>query len=227
MNWNAKIFSYCERGHDASFWAEPLNALTNSAFILAALAGFILWVTRGREDRRIVDLLLVLLVFVIGVGSFLFHTYATRWAGVADAAPIAVFMICYFAYALNRYLGVNWFVSLLFTGVFYAVLLHASEMRCDGVRCLNGSLRYVPAFFAMVGIGAILALKRHPAAGYLLTAGSIFALSLWLRTVDRQWCAWTAEVLGERIGTHFMWHVLNALLLYLLVRCAILHGSRR
>ena len=34
----ASIFDYCERS-SAAFWAEPLNAITNAGFIVAALAG--------------------------------------------------------------------------------------------------------------------------------------------------------------------------------------------
>ena len=37
MDWDARIFRYCERGGDAAFWAEPVNAATNAAFIIAAL----------------------------------------------------------------------------------------------------------------------------------------------------------------------------------------------
>ena len=37
MNLGEKIFIYCERGQDPSFWAEPLNAVSNAAFIIAAL----------------------------------------------------------------------------------------------------------------------------------------------------------------------------------------------
>ncbi len=36
MDWG-KVYSYCERGGDPSFWAEPLNALSNGAFIIAGL----------------------------------------------------------------------------------------------------------------------------------------------------------------------------------------------
>ena len=158
MNWNAKIFSYCERGSDPSFWAEPLNALTNTAFILAAVAGFLLWASRPNNDRRFIDLLLILIVFVIGIGSFLFHTYATRWAAIADIAPIAIFMLIYFAYALNRYVELHWLPSLLLTGVFYIAFWQAGEIRCDGGRCLNGSLGYSPAFVAMLGMGVIFGL---------------------------------------------------------------------
>ena len=48
MTWTAPIDAYCER-LDAGFWAEPLNAATNLAFILAAVACFGLW--RGQREN--------------------------------------------------------------------------------------------------------------------------------------------------------------------------------
>jgi hypothetical protein len=38
MDWG-KVYSYCERGGDPTFWAEPLNAISNGAFIIAVLIG--------------------------------------------------------------------------------------------------------------------------------------------------------------------------------------------
>ena len=45
MDWTAQIDGYCER-LGPGFWAEPLNALTNLAFLIAAL---VMWRrTRGQ-----------------------------------------------------------------------------------------------------------------------------------------------------------------------------------
>ena len=35
MDWFRAVNGYCERT-DASYWSEPLNALTNAAFLIAA-----------------------------------------------------------------------------------------------------------------------------------------------------------------------------------------------
>ena len=40
--WSESIDLYCERT-DPSFWAEPVNALTNIAFLIAAYAAYRLW----------------------------------------------------------------------------------------------------------------------------------------------------------------------------------------
>ena len=73
---------YCERTTGA-FWAEPINALTNLAFIIAAL---VVWPAAWRRpERSLLELTVIALVGVIGVGSFLFHTLATP----LSAAPTA------------------------------------------------------------------------------------------------------------------------------------------
>jgi len=88
MNWLEQIDGYCERT-DFTYWSEPLNAVTNAAFLIAAL---IMW-------RRVGDLfwgrVLCVVLFAIGLGSYLFHTHATAWAALADVAPIGIFILVY------------------------------------------------------------------------------------------------------------------------------------
>jgi len=108
VSWWDQVFRYCERGSDPSFWAEPLNAVSNAAFILAAIAAGISYTRRPRNEPAPGVIALILLVFIIGIGSFLFHTFATRWAAMADVIPIGIFMLSYLGYALRSYLKLNW-----------------------------------------------------------------------------------------------------------------------
>src|SRR5262249_56286423 len=89
MNWWAPIDRYCERT-DASFWAEPANALTNAAFLIAAAAAFWLWRRAGSRDWPVLALIIV--VVAVGIGSFAFHTLATRGAVLAHVIPLAIFI---------------------------------------------------------------------------------------------------------------------------------------
>src|SRR4051794_39285162 len=116
--WFEPVRAYCERA-DAGFWAEPLNAASNAAFLVAAaLAGRRATrgfggavgfgagplsrtgegAHRGFDDAAATAtfdpaaLALSLLVAVVGLGSFLFHTIAVRWAMLADVIPIALFI---------------------------------------------------------------------------------------------------------------------------------------
>ena len=66
MNWLETIDGYCER-IDASFWSEPLNAVTNVIFLLTAI-----WVLRrdrlnnkARALAFILGLVLPLFFFIL------------------------------------------------------------------------------------------------------------------------------------------------------------------
>lgn len=229
----AEIFRYCERGQDAGFWAEPINAVSNGAFIIAAIVAAAM-LARTRPAREAAwEWLLVAVLFAIGVGSFLFHTYATRWAAVADVAPIGVFMFAYLGYALRRFLALPWLAVAAGLALFAYAMQLADGIECrvtlvsvvEAARgpCLNGTAAYTPAFGAMLLIGLVLAMKRHPAARYLLGAAGVFLVSMLFRTVDFEVCALT-RFAGRAIGTHFMWHILNATTLFLLALAAIRHG---
>jgi len=224
-SWHDKIYSYCERGGDASFWAEPVNALSNGAFFIAAFVALVLWIRSPGTNRRFVDLLLIVLVFVIGAGSFLFHTSATRWASIADVLPIVIFILVFLGYTLRRFMGLPWIITLAGVGLFYGLMWYVGEMRCDGVRCLNGSAGYLPALGVLLLTGLALLVMRHRAGASLTLAGLILAASVTFRTYDKAWCHKLMSIDGGPLGTHFLWHGLNALLLFLLLRAAIKHGG--
>ncbi len=235
MSWTDKIFAYCERAGDPAFWAEPFNAVSNLAFLAAAFAGAVLLARSPEAASRRAEWGLVVLVSVIGVGSFLFHTYATRWASVADTAPIGLFMIAYLAYALRRFMGAPVLAVAAGLGIFLVAMRYAGSIPCEpallpiteaaGRPCFNGSLGYVPALGALLLIGAMLVGQRHGAGWPVLAAGVVFAVSLTLRTIDFEVCGATS-LLGRARGTHALWHTLNALLLYLLLAAAIRHGGK-
>jgi hypothetical protein len=68
----------------------------------------------------------------------------------------------------------------------------------------------------MIIVGLMLR-KRSPVTSQrLIVAGAVFAASYFFRSIDRSICD------AVPFGTHFLWHVLNATVLYLLVRTAIL-----
>lgn len=231
----ATIFNYCERGRDASFWAEPLNAFSNAGFVIAGLAALVLISRQPKGRRGLIESLFALLLIVIGIGSFLFHTYATPSSAIADVAPIGVFMLAYFGYALRRFLGWHPLLAVAALAAFAGTLKYAGDLKCAaellpmtaaaGRPCLNGSLGYAPALLAMILIGATLIVQRHAAGGRVLAAGLVFAASLTARTLDFELCAAT-HVLGAARGTHMFWHVLNAITLYLLTTAAIRYGQR-
>ena len=211
--WTTPIDQYCER-LDPSFWAEPVNALTNVAFIVAAAMALIDWRRGGSSDRAVLALIIV--VFAIGLGSFAFHTLATRGARLLDVIPIGVFIYGYFLLALRRMLGVPWVYSVVLLIAFMALSNGLAILVPREV--LNGSTGYFPALGALLVIGWLL---RDSAQGRtMLIAAAIFIVSLALRIVDLDVCD------ALPVGTHFLWHVLNAALLYLLLRGALTRSGK-
>ncbi len=211
-----KIFAYCERGLDPSFWAEPLNALTNAAFIVAGGVALALNLRdrRQTDDLDPVPTLLAGVVIVIGLGSFLFHTIAERWSSLADVIPIGIFMLVYFAFAMRRYFGLGLGWSAVATLAFAVAIGLAQSSRA-----LNGSVGYLPALLAMMVVGGIMVARRAGVARFVFAAAAVFMVSLTLRSLDRSFCDSTA-LFGAPIGTHFLWHLLNATTLYLLLHAA-------
>ena len=106
MNFGEHVFLYCERGTNQALLAEPINAVSNAAFFLAALVGLQLVMWRPPEERSPDLFLLPVLVLFIGLGSLAFHLYADQGTALADVLPISVFMLVYLGFALNRFLGV-------------------------------------------------------------------------------------------------------------------------
>ena len=83
------VFLYCERGTSTALLAEPFNAASNAAFLLAALVGLQLLLWRPREDRSADHFLLIGLVFLMGLGSLTFHLFATTETALADVSRSA------------------------------------------------------------------------------------------------------------------------------------------
>lgn len=235
MTFGEHVFLYCERGTNPELLAEPINAASNAAFLLAGLAGLLLVLWRPREERSADHFLLAVLVLFIGFGSLAFHLYADRGTALADVVPIAAFMLVYLGFALNRFLGVPPGITVLLVIGFTGIMALASQVQCsagaigffaglpDGKPCLNGSVFYLPALAAMIVIGLVLHERRHKAAPWLLWAAAIFALSVTLRSLDMALCD-QVVIDGRKVGTHFAWHVLNALALFLLLRASLAVG---
>lgn len=232
---------YCER-LEPGLWAEPVNAITNASFFVAA---FMAWLLLSRQsslrdqiyfggsnpesqensmDCRVADAprndagahILILLTLAMGIGSTLFHTYAQLWAMLADVLPILLYQIAFIALYTRYLMRRPWWQigALLFT----FVLLMQAFMALPR-DWLNGSLEYAPALIFLSGF-ALYHLKHARTEKYgLLLAAGVFVISLTFRSVDMELCP------DFPLGTHFMWHILNGLVLYLTTRAYILNAS--
>ena len=93
MNTLTYIDLYCERT-GPEFWNEPVNAVSNVAFLVAAI---ISWqISQRRQQGDVWEKLIIVLAGAIGIGSYLFHTFAKSWAELADIIPIWSFVAAYY-----------------------------------------------------------------------------------------------------------------------------------
>lgn len=207
MNWYEHVDHYCERGSQA-FWAEPVNALSNVSFVVAAWAIWRLLRSHSALPRSIG--FMAPLATLIGIGSFLFHTLATRWAQVLDVAPIGLFVLCYLASYLRWFYGLSWRWCLSGVAAFiggagiFIVLL--------GGHVPNRSGTYVPVLLLILGLTAVLRFSREAGRARrwkeMATAALVFAVALLARTIDASVCG------TYTLGTHFLWHTFDGLLVY-------------
>lgn len=199
--WFSSVDIYCER-LDASFWAEPINAFSNLSFILA---GFFLW--RLRTPRYT---LMGILVILIGLGSFSFHTFANRLTGLFDVLVIALYLMT-FAFLIPKQWSRDSIliqlgsVLLLIVNIVMAQLL-MSHLKPDLPWLPPGM--YLGAWLSLIMYAVVTQYSNMPAARFLWLAVIIFPTSLLSRQLDMALC-------DSINGSHWLWHLLNALTLFL------------
>ncbi len=214
---------YCERT-SPGVWDEPVNAISNAAFLLAAV--LVLPKALGRERRDPLELLVIATGGSIGIGSFLFHTFATPAAELADVIPIWGFVAFYVLTVIWRTSGQNIILTARIAVVAAVVTSMAMLIFGQGITTdadpapmrLNGSLQYLPALIALTVFAGITLARQHPARWLVAGATLAFVLSLFFRTIDLQACAVTGG-----LGTHFLWHLLNGLMVGMLLRALVVH----
>ena len=207
---------YCERT-DETFWSEPLNAVSNISFILAAA---LVWRLARRllpKGDRQVDVLVALLV-AVGVGSSLFHTVANVWSRWADILPIAATLVWALWLFLRRAARLSVRGVALGFSAFLAVT--AAFALLVPSRLVNGSQPYCSCVVALVAMGSFVRRRSRASALDFYVAALLFALSLTFRSIDLAVCP------AIPIGTHFLWHLLNGAALYAASRAVLREMAR-
>jgi len=207
----AYVDLYCER-LGPGLLAEPVNAVTNVAFLLAAWA---LWRLGKRSGTVSRDAgLLMALIVAIGIGSSLFHTFATTWAHWLDILSILLFQLAFLWIYSRRVMRSRLAASAAIVVVFLGVALYSRQFP----HLMNRSLMYGPALVVMLALGLYHWRRQLSHRFSLLGAAGMLFASIFFRTIDQTVCGQIP------LGTHFLWHLLNAGVLYLCV-LAILRSS--
>ena len=136
---------------------------------------------------------------------------------LSDVIPIAIFILLYTWYALRRFAAATVLVSG--AGVVIVLAIAAAVPPLTGRDSVAGPtlrrwLRWWQSEYFCTFQGAMSPAAR---ASWPL---QYFFVSLTLRTVDLPLC-------GQfPMGTHFAWHLLNAVVLFIVARAMVLYGKR-
>ncbi len=201
---------YYERSGPGLF-DEPINASTNAVFFIAAWGAW--WLARNRGALSAGMWTLIGLVVCVGIGSGLWHTFATPWAEALDRIPILLFQLAFLWLYTRDVMGIERRLVLALLLAYVAVGFLMTRLP----PVLNRSLLYAPALLVVVALGIYHYQQGKRERLILLASAGVFSFALVFRTVD--------HIAGPYfpIGTHFLWHILNGLNVYLAMRCLIVN----
>ncbi len=211
-------YGVCERSAPG-VWAEPLNVLSSLVFMIVAVAIY-------RHYHRHEDLIkkwiwdihaLTFITFLIGFNSVAFHLFPNPYTELADKLTIVLFIVLYFWAVLFRVMRCTIFQAgiafVAFVG-FSHILVHQFS------GAMNDSIGYLSTMIALIVIAVYLHLKARPSSSHFMLAAIIGVVSLFCRAIDREICGMFP------IGSHFMWHVLNATLMYIVLKQLVRNVNR-
>lgn len=211
-------YGICER-HSLGWMGEPLNVLSSIAFMIVAVAIYRYYKREEDIQRRwIWDIhALTFITFIIGVNSVVFHAFPNPTTELLDTLAIVFFIIIYFWSVLFRIGRCNLFQASVCFVAFVGgshILVHQFP------NALNDSIGYLSSMIALIIIAVHLHLKARPSSQYFMLAAITGICSLFCRAIDKEICPMLP------IGTHFVWHVLNATLLYILLKQLVRNVNR-
>ena len=202
---------YCERTNNQIF-NEPINAISNIFFIIVSISLFKI-LRKNQSDK--IYYIQPILIFFIGIGSFLFHLKPNLITLYSDIIPIFLFSLS-FIFLFNRnVINISNLNSALLFILFLTLLLFITPKLKYEI--LNGSEFYFANYFFLAMYTIWLYFKKSDFFQLLFLGFIFFNLSILLRSIDNHICNYLS------IGTHFLWHFFNAYLLKILtlVNCRI------
>ena len=153
---------------------------------------------------------MAILMILIGLASFSFHTFANRLTGLLDVLAIALYLVA-FAFLIPKQWSRN---SLLIQLGSVLMLIVSIVLTQSLMSYLKPALPWLPsgmylgAWLALIVYALITQCSNMPAARFLWLAVIVFPISLLSRQLDMPLC----DLIG---GSHWLWHLLNGLTLFL------------
>lgn len=184
---------------------EPVNTVSNIFFLCAAY-----FIHRERKRHGIQDRFSQAYLWstiLVGLGSAAWHFHQAGVTLLLDVVP----MFGLIAMAVGRaafLIGRNRLQGIIILGCTLLLVFVGRFTLVDGGVTGHGPLAVLPS---LIFLGGLAYLRGGQAKGISLPAG-VFVLSVVFRQLDHMAGAYVP------FGSHFLWHLLNAVVLYLLFR---------
>ncbi len=214
----AEIGIYCERVI-AGDWQEPFNTISSLAFVVAGLLGLSLCFKISGDFLRVV---MSLFVGVIGVSSFLLHKSGVPIPLAYDIIPVLLFDVCASWAIISRGYKTDPFATLLLVGFVVLTSVALSPVSRTLGFYFSG-IEHLGFVLWMLLFAVVLSLRGMLNSGAtLFLASAALLTALWFRSIDIEQC------IDYTHGTHWLWHVANAIGIYLIIRgVPLLEGKER
>ena len=161
-------------------------------------------------------------VVVIGLGSLLFHTTALELTKWADIIPIVTFTFAMAIFCLRRFSGLSWQRTSAYFVLYFASISVVSWFVPSWLsEASNGTTAYLPALAGFAFFGVVALVRGSPAGWYCIVCAVILLAGFVFRAIDQDVCE------AFPLGTHFLWHVLIALMLGVILSAVAKYGAPR
>jgi hypothetical protein len=209
VNWLAPVDGYCERVV-SGFGGEPFNALTGLAFLVVGVIAFRR--APAMEDRNAAGALVL-----VGLASAAQHGFAVELTVWADVAANLLYLVALGVLLLRRLAGAGALAASV--AALIAVAAAYQAVQDAGLRQTLGLAADLFAMLTVVLFGAALSLRHAQleTARRIALAAAVLAAGLPFRFLDHDLCAvWP-------LGTHGIWHLMNAASITLLLSALARH----
>jgi hypothetical protein len=203
----APVMRFCERTTPYLLGQEGLNDWTHLAFFLSCAIA--LWWHSRHGTLRHMNGFLAAWIGVIGLASMSLHLYPIGLTYLADTSAITIFMALFTYHAPRQLRGYRHGQALRLSGAFLlATALCGLPSKLIGQEWLT--LTFLPSLAFMAWL-ACTATTAHARRNFMWATG-VFGISMSAHGLDLPTCRLTGG-----LGTHWLWHVCNGLMLGLLV----------
>ncbi|MCR4278033.1 MAG: ceramidase [Candidatus Berkelbacteria bacterium] len=202
----ARAYRSCEAARISGL-GQPVNSWSSLAFFGLATTYLISWTTRTQrfiQNSRLYSYLFILVVALIGIGSFLAHGTLTVWGGAVD------FESMYLLVTLAMLLGLNWFYPIpqkLLLFIWLVVNVPLTYIAIQPARITDYTFMLLVFLVIIIELIALNRLKQLGNSYFWLSILSLaVGYGIWQLDVRKIWCSPYGLWQG-----HAVWHLLTAL----------------